>query len=63
MAYLLDDQTWVHDIDGHRGIRGGAECRCVEFRKAASRDRLQAEFLQYRTAITVSRTGHLRCIW
>lgn len=60
---LLDDEARVHDIDGHRRIRGGAECRHVELGEAASRNRLQAELLQdrgTRAGITASRAGHLR---
>lgn len=59
--YLLDDEAGVHDIDGHRGVRDSPVSRRVELRKAAFRDRPQAEFLQKRTGVrSVSRAGHLR---
>lgn len=63
IIYLLDDEARVHDIHGHRGIRGGAECRHVELGEAASCDRLQAELLHDRTTIGITtsiRAGHLR---
>lgn len=43
--YLLDE-TRIHDIDGHRGVRDRPECRRIEFCEAAFCDRLQTEFLQ-----------------
>jgi len=69
-ANLLDDEVRVHDVDGHRGVRDGAECRRVELGDAAPRDRSQAELLHDRrtrpTAIAtrgiataVSCTGHV----
>lgn len=62
---LLDDEAGVHDIDGHRGVRGRAERRNVELGEAAARDRPQAELLQKRAAaagcvVRVLRAGHLR---
>ena len=67
---LLDDEVRVHDVDGHRGVRDGAECRRVELGDAAPRDRSQTELLHDRRAAAagiaargiataVSCTGHL----